>query len=54
MSQLVKNPASIHEDARLIPGLHERLKDLVLPKSVAEVADAAQIWHCCVCRVGPS
>ena len=30
MSQRVKNPTSIHEDADLIPGLAQRVKDLAL------------------------
>jgi len=31
MAQWVKNPASIHEDAGLIPGLTEWVRDVVLP-----------------------
>ena len=35
VSQWVKNPASIHEDMGLIPGLTQWVKDLVLPQTVA-------------------
>ena len=31
VAQQVKNPTSIHEDAGLIPGLPQRVKDPVLP-----------------------
>ena len=33
MTQQVKNPTSIHEDAGLIPGLTQRVKDRALPTS---------------------
>ena len=42
MAQQVKNRTSIREDADLIPGLAQWVKDLVLPQAAAEVADAAQ------------
>ena len=35
MAQEVKNLTSIHEDSDLIPGLTQRVKDLVLPQAVA-------------------
>ena len=44
MAQRVKNPACIHEDSVLIPGLTQWIKDLVL-QAAAQVADAAQIWY---------
>ena len=31
MAQKLKNPASIHEDTGLIPGLTQWVKDLTLP-----------------------
>ena len=31
MAQQVKNPTSIHEDADLVPGLTQWVKDLALP-----------------------
>ena len=52
MVQWVKDPTSIHEDVGSIPGLAERVKDLVLMQAVAQVTDVAQIWRCCDCGVG--
>ena len=34
VTQWFKNPASIHEDASLMPGLTQWVKDLVLPRAV--------------------
>ena len=51
VAQKVTNPTSIHEDASLIPGLDQQVKDLALPWVVVEVADPAQFPHCCGCCV---
>ena len=52
MAQQVKNPASNHEDAGLIPGLTQWVKDPEFPQAVVYVADAARIWRCCGCGTG--
>ena len=51
MAQWVKDPATIHKDAGLSPGLTQWDKDPVLPQAVAQVTDMAQIWCCCCCTV---
>ena len=52
-AQWVKNPASIHEDAALIPGLTQRIKDSPLLEAIALVKDATQIprWLWLWCRL---
>ena len=47
VAQPVKNPTSIRDDADLIPGFIQWVKDPVLP-----LADMARIWCCCDCGVG--
>ena len=51
MAQQVKNWHNVPKNAGLIPGLDQWVKDLALQAAV-EVADTAQIWHCCGCSLG--
>ena len=51
VAQQVKNLTSIQEDAALIPGLTQWIKDPVLPQAAAQVTDEAWIQHCCGCVV---
>ena len=52
MAQRLMNPTGIHEVAGLIPGPAQWFKDLVLPRAMVWVADAARIPCCCGCGVG--
>ena len=52
MAQQLTNPTRIREDAGLFPGLAQSVKDPALPWTLVQVADAAEIPHCCGCDVG--
>ena len=54
VTQWVKNPTNLHEDADSIPGLAQWIKDLAVPQATAYVADVARIQCYCGCGVGLS
>ena len=52
VAQLLTNPTRTHEDLGFIPGLDQRVKDLVLPWAVMWITDMSQIPSYCGCSVG--
>ena len=46
MAQRVKDPTCLHEEAGLIPGLTQWVKDAVLLPAVVQITDVAQIQSC--------
>ena len=52
MAQQVKDQCWLCEDASLIPGLAQWVKDQVLPQAAVQVTHATQIWCCHGCGLG--
>ena len=46
------NPARIHEDVGLIPGISQWIRDLALPALWCRSQMQLGILHCCSCDVG--
>ena len=46
------NPTAIYEDASLIPGIAQWVKDLALCELQSRLLSGLRIWHCVSCSVG--
>ena len=50
-AQWIKNLATIHEDAGLIPALLSGLKEIAWLQVAVWVTGVTEIWHCCGCGI---